>query len=862
MPTTNAVCNIGVTSGDGLAGEFYWDSSSVASTNTDTFQTSFPGLEITGRWIRLSGGSGANGVAAITSGTIAGTTQSGNAITTDTLSGTNVVLNFSDSTYLTPGASASRFNFSNIPTGTNEQRCYVTIIGNPGDIVTNVVDSIFWHGAWGVLNELTNKFLFVWNGSVIEGFQDFNHFVISPAQLVANTDNWNPPALSVADEIRIDASTPINLTGIVGRSGGLDLTLHNTSANTVTLKNNVTSTATNRFLANADVALAQNQSIKINYDLASSRWRVIGGIGSGSGSTAPVTFDGSGNIGAVNSMAVIKGALGTTVADGVSLVNSTAAAAGAQQISSSTHWGGQGWKTAATAASQPVDFIGYVLPVQGSGNPTAKFTLAASVNGSAYSTGFTLDNAGAGIFSTTVTVGSSSGFLVSGRSAVKSSADGLFEFFNAAGNNFTRVNFGGTSASFPALKVSGTTLQHRLADDSADGPMSASAGIFSGGVTVGAAMTFPDGVRQTFNPDSTIPGLNVGANAGDPSTPSNGDLWYDSTGNLLRARINGATVSLSAGGGSGTAGTIINSGTPVIGNVPRYTDTTGTNVAPSQVVFNGSGDISAINSITVTNTTAVTGSYETNGVKTYYKSALGTTTTDGIVLTNTTVAAVGAQQISPSFHWGGSGWKTSATAAAQPVDFIAYVLPVQGAGNPTAKWTLSASVNGSAYANALTYDNSGNLAATAGIVAGSSSTFQLSGRSGMKSSVNAEIEFVDAAGTSPSAISFSRKILSKTSNYPVLLTDSGRVLNNVGAGGSVNFTLPTAAVGLQFEFVITDAQTMTITAAASTTIRIAGTASASAGNITANSVGNTIRLVATSTTAWIAMSHEGTWTIN
>ena len=62
-----------------------------------------------------------------------------------------------------------------------------------------------------------------------------------------------------------------------------------------------------------------------------------------------------------------------------------------------------------------------------------------------------------------------------------------------------------------------------------------------------AANTFTAGVRQTFAPNATTPGLNVGSNAGDPSTPSNGDIWYDSTGNLLRARINGATASIGAG---------------------------------------------------------------------------------------------------------------------------------------------------------------------------------------------------------------------------------------------------------------------------------------------------------------------------
>jgi len=69
----------------------------------------------------------------------------------------------------------------------------------------------------------------------------------------------------------------------------------------------------------------------------------------------------------------------------------------------------------------------------------------------------------------------------------------------------------------------------------------------STGNSVTAALSWGDGVRQTFNPDGTNAGLNVGSQAGDPSAPSNGDLWYDSTAGTLDARINGATVSLGAG---------------------------------------------------------------------------------------------------------------------------------------------------------------------------------------------------------------------------------------------------------------------------------------------------------------------------
>lgn len=69
--------------------------------------------------------------------------------------------------------------------------------------------------------------------------------------------------------------------------------------------------------------------------------------------------------------------------------------------------------------------------------------------------------------STLVRSGSTSGFQVNGRSRLFSSGDGLFELQNAAGTDFTRLNFGGTTSSFPAIKKNSTTLEARLADDSA-----------------------------------------------------------------------------------------------------------------------------------------------------------------------------------------------------------------------------------------------------------------------------------------------------------------------------------------------------------------------------------------------------------
>ena len=66
---------------------------------------------------------------------------------------------------------------------------------------------------------------------------------------------------------------------------------------------------------------------------------------------------------------------------------------------------------------------------------------------------------------------------------------------------------------------------------------------------VNVANSWSAGVKQTFAPNGTTAGINVGSVAGDPSAPANGDLWYDSTANELTARINGANVALGSGGG-------------------------------------------------------------------------------------------------------------------------------------------------------------------------------------------------------------------------------------------------------------------------------------------------------------------------
>lgn len=80
-------------------------------------------------------------------------------------------------------------------------------------------------------------------------------------------------------------------------------------------------------------------------------------------------------------------------------------------------------------------------------------------------------------------------------------------------------------------------------------------------VAHGATISLPgDGVTLVCNPSGTLSGLNVGAHSSDPSSLNNGDIWYNSTSNALKARINGVSVSLGAGGGSSLTSTYVGYG--------------------------------------------------------------------------------------------------------------------------------------------------------------------------------------------------------------------------------------------------------------------------------------------------------------
>ena len=103
----------------------------------------------------------------------------------------------------------------------------------------------------------------------------------------------------------------------------------------------------------------------------------------------------------------------------------------------------------------------------------------------------------------------------------------------------------------------------------------------------------------------------------------------------------------------------------------------------------------------------------------------------------------------------------------------------------------------------------------------------------------------------------------KTTSYQLTTADSGSYLDNTGASGEVDYTLPAWSIGLHFCFTVTAAQIVKVVAPASTSIAIGASNSAAAGNITANAPYATACVYATSVTnQWAADRATGTWTVN
>lgn len=104
-------------------------------------------------------------------------------------------------------------------------------------------------------------------------------------------------------------------------------------------------------------------------------------------------------------------------------------------------------------------------------------------------------------------------------------------FWTSANNLSSNVNFTYDSAT-NALLVGGVTID----DNTITG--------LSGLNLTGFGAPIVSQIRHEFTPNASNAGLRIGVVAGDPSSLSNSDIWYNSTSHTINARINGVTESL------------------------------------------------------------------------------------------------------------------------------------------------------------------------------------------------------------------------------------------------------------------------------------------------------------------------------
>lgn len=297
---------------------------------------------------------------------------------------------------------------------------------------------------------------------------------------------------------------------------------------------------------------------------------------------------------------------------------------------------------------------------------------------------------------------------------------------------------------------------------------------------------------------------------------------------------------------------------------PTYTVNTGGN----QLILSSTG-LTGNRTMTFPNATSTLVALSGTAQPTITLAPAANTSIDGFLFADTTAATVGNQQFSPAIVLQGQGWKTTATAGSQDTRWRIENKPVQGTTNPTTTLVESSSINGGAYTARRTLDSGGTETITGdyvGVHLLPSSYLEFQSTNFLNfapnGTYNDTFNFATHAGSIVGTIQ-SQKIVAKTSNFTLTTNENNLLMTNTGAAGAVNFTLLTSApTGTLYRFYIDAAQTFTVTAPASNTIRLGASITASGGNLTASTVGNALTIVCVGANSWAVQAHEGTWTVN
>lgn len=110
---------------------------------------------------------------------------------------------------------------------------------------------------------------------------------ISPAQLTADQDNYNPSGLQTSTVLRLTSNASRNVTGLTAPTvpdGNVKCIINVGATNAIVLKNaSGSSSAANRFNLGADITLNPSQGLILWYDSTSSQWRPLASVSTGGG---------------------------------------------------------------------------------------------------------------------------------------------------------------------------------------------------------------------------------------------------------------------------------------------------------------------------------------------------------------------------------------------------------------------------------------------------------------------------------------------------------------------------------------------------------------------------------------------------
>lgn len=134
--------------------------------------------------------------------------------------------------------------------------------------------------------------------------------VISPAQITADQNNYNPTGLAAASVLQINANAARNISGLASGAEGRCLAIINVGSQPVTLLDESTSSsASNRFSFGGNLTIAAKRAAILRYDGTAARWQAIAG---GAGASGGGDLLSTNNLSDLASAATARSNLGLT----------------------------------------------------------------------------------------------------------------------------------------------------------------------------------------------------------------------------------------------------------------------------------------------------------------------------------------------------------------------------------------------------------------------------------------------------------------------------------------------------------------------------------------------------------------------